>query len=868
MATIETNSQDSVATYYRNANTKYNQQSHDEPLNTPVHRIPPIDELDTTKVLYEQFPNLKLIQQPVSIIDDCPIQFKLYTSTPNYTNSMQLSFSNSKEEMEGWFRLIVNHCCYVLYLVKNHFHPALSYNFLREVYITYAKTMGSRMLSHHGKNFDKIVKAHRQHLFNNDERFCQWLDEQYNSLSQSSEDLEIKDMHAFAFWSKDLCDDNDIVTHFLPNKVNTLFKQHVDDLLNSIKPKTKKQWMSFFSEFQYINQMIVWYLESRETDPLLLSHIKEQNKGKITREIIREVEFLHLSQYGYEILICGYDTTLKAIKWYFDSLDSKDRKLKSEIFFNHLKETINKKIIEPNTSRAHLSTTRLLDVYITLFEKLDSLKIDYFNDVFREALYPILETLQKRSDLFSLLSYFFYNNRKEFLDCDKIIQDGNDIQLLDKFCLLISEDKSISDNHGQQVLSKKDVSSWFKRKYLHSKLYSEDTLKVKIESNKFEDYVDALGEVKYNANLYVNEESVILQVINSLTSSNKEGFLSTFIRIYQNYLLSICDRDKDDWKRPFTLLLKVMFKGNLDNSSEQVETAIKTMLLDMAVSTHDYGNYALQHNHVELMVLAGEYWNMKGAPKYTEILHDLLCIDEVLTSLGDLVQKYKLLHQGQQLLLNGQKSTMTVRLSFDDGRVISKRCSILEGALINKISSMQCGSVSVDDLLCIPEFTCFEREEIEESLDVWEAMNVLYKDEDHYEVIEDLHRFSETHILKGPRKRGLSNDHEETINKKVMKMEPHKDERLQMLNGFFGQLVVSTLEARQGGLGALEIKEWLSAALPEYAKKNIPKMKRPSTKDEEITMEDYLDYLVSKGKLKKSKTGVYYSKGTVKKSKQ
>lgn len=252
MATIGTNSQDSVANYYRNANTKYNQQSHDEPLNTPVHRIPPIDELHTTKVLYEQFPNLKLIQQPVSIIDDCPIQFKLYTSTPNYTNSMQLSFSNSKEEMEGWFRLIVNHCCYVLYLVKNHIHPALTYNFLREVYTTYAKTMGSMMLSHHGKNFDKIVKAHRQHLFNNDEGFCQWLDEQYNSFSQSSEDLEIKDMHAFAFWSKDLCDDNDIVTHFLPNKVNTLFKQHVDDLLNRIKPKTKKQWMSFFSEFQYI----------------------------------------------------------------------------------------------------------------------------------------------------------------------------------------------------------------------------------------------------------------------------------------------------------------------------------------------------------------------------------------------------------------------------------------------------------------------------------------------------------------------------------------------------------------------------------------------------------------------------------------
>lgn len=196
---------------------------------------------------------------------------------------------------------------------------------------------------------------------------------------------------------------------------------------------------------------------------------------------------------------------------------------------------------------------------------------------------------------------------------------------------------------------------------------------------------------------------------------------------------------------------------------------------------------------------------------------------------------------------------MRVRLSFDDGRVISKRCSILEGALINKISSMQCGSVSVDDLLCIPEFTCFEREEIEESLDIWEAMNVLYKDEDHYEVIEDLHRFSETHILKGPRKRGLSNDHEETINKKVMKMEPHKDERLQMLNGFFGQLVVSTLEARQGGLGALEIKEWLSAALPEYAKKNIPKMKRPSTKEEEITMEDYLDYLVSKESSRKAR---------------
>lgn len=99
----------------------------------------------------------------------------------------------------------------------------------------------------------------------------------------------------------------------------------------------------FFAEFQNINQMIVWHLKSKETDPLLLNHIKELNKEKVTREIIREVEFLHLFQYGYEILICGYDTTLKAIKWYFDSLDSKDRKLKSEIFFNHLKEKINKR---------------------------------------------------------------------------------------------------------------------------------------------------------------------------------------------------------------------------------------------------------------------------------------------------------------------------------------------------------------------------------------------------------------------------------------------------------------------------------------------------------------------------------------------
>lgn len=864
METVKGNLQDSVASYYRNANLKYNQQPNDETLNTPVQRIPPIDEMHTTNALYEQFPNLKLIQQPVNIIDDCPIQFKLYTSTTEYTTCLQLSFSNNTEEMEGWFRLIVNHCCYVLYLVKNHIHPALTYNFLREVYTTYAKTMGSLMLSHYGEDFDRIVKAHRQHLFNSDRRFCRWLDEQYTSLSQSSKDLEIKEMHDFAFWSKDLCDDNEIVTHFLPNKVKTLYKQHVDDLLNRMKPKTKKQWMSFLSEFQNINQRIVWHLKSKETDPLLLSHIKEQNKEKITRDIICEVEFLHLFQFGYEVLICGNDTTLNAIKLYFNSIDSKDKKVKREIFFNHLKETINKKIIEPNTAEAHLSTPRLLDVYITLFGKLDSLKIDCFDDVFREALFPILETLQKRSDLFKLLCYCFYKDRKQLLDCDEVIHDGNDIELLDKICLLISEDKSINDTNGQQVLSQAEVSSWFRRKFLHNKLYSEETLKVRINSSKFKEYVDALSEVKYNAHLYVNEESVILQVINSLASSNKEGFLSTFIGIYHKYLLGICDREKEDWKYPFALILKVMFRGNLDNNSEQVETAIKTMLLDMAVSTHDYGNYALRRNRVELLVLAGEYWNLMPSPKHTGILHDVVCDDEILSSMGDLIQIYRDVHQGQQMLLSGQKSTMNVKLSFADGRVVNRRCSLLEGALINKISTMSSGCVSVFDLQRMPEFASFDREEIEKSLDVWEAMHVLYKSEAHYTVIEDVDHFFETHLVRGPRKRGLSSGHEETSTKRVMRVEPARGERLRMLDAVFEQMVVSTLAVRQGGMGAMEMKKWLSAALPEQAKKSIPKMKRPSTKEGEITMEEYLDHLVSKGTLKKSKAGEYHSRGAAK----
>ncbi|SGZ40239.1 uncharacterized protein HGUI_02439 [Hanseniaspora guilliermondii] len=860
MVTKNNYSQESVENYYRNANIKYHQHAHVEPLNITLEKIPHVNDLHTTKVLYQKFPYLKLIQQPMNIVDDCPVHLKLYTSTTDYTNNIKMSFSSNSGEMEAWFQLIVNHCCYVLYLVKNHYHPALTYNFLREVYTTYAETMGCLMLSSYGNDFDKMVKTHKQHLFDNDKEFGQWIDEQYSIISQSLNNLEVKDMHDFVFWTKDLCDDNDIITHFLPSKIKALYKQHVSDLVDRIQPKTKKQWMIFFSEFQNINQMIANHLESRETDPLLLSHIREENKATVAREIIHEMEFIHLFQYGYEILICGDDTIFQKIQNYFDTIDIKDKKFKSEFFFDHLKETINKRIVEPNKLRAHWSTPRLLDVYLTLFCKLDRLNIDSFSAVFRGVLHPVLETLQRRSDLFTLLSYCFFHNRRELLDYGKVIHDNNDVELLDKFFLLISRDKSMDDPHRQQILDRKNVSSWFKKKYSHKKLYSEETLEIKVEENKFKDYVKALGEVMYNANMNVNEESMILQVINSLTCSNKEGFLSKFVEIYQDYLLRICDRETDGWNQAFMLLLKLMF-GGYNDEAEEVETAVKTMLLNMTASSLDYENHVYRKNCVELMVLAGEYWNVMKAPKYTRLLQLVLYRCDSSTNIGGLFQRYKFLHKGQQLFLNGEKSTMKVKLFFNDGRVISRRCSILEGALINKISSVDGCVVSIHDILCMPEFSCFGREEIEESLGVWEALNVLNKVDDQYEVIEDMREFCDMPIVRGTRKRVLASN-DGTMPKKVMKVERQKDERLNELDVIFEQLVVSTLDVRQGGLGALEIKEWLCAALPEYAKKSIPKMKSGSTKAEEITMEEYLDYLVSKGKLKKSKAGMYHSKRT------
>ena len=854
----------SIAAYYTDANGKYNKPSQVEKSCISDKIIPPIEQMNTTKELYDQYPKLRYIEQLKNIDSDCLIEHKLYTHTSDFKNSLISSFGNNMEDMEGWFKLIVNHCCYLLYLVKNQYCPSISYDFLRQFYMKYLETMGPLMRLHFEKHYEQIMKNHRQYLLNNDRNFQVWFKKKYPNFSYSLNNLEIEDIHEFAFWSKDLCDANDILTYFLPNKVRSLYQQHVDELIERITPKTKKQWNDFFVEFDDIYDKVVWHLEFKEADPLYLSHIKENDDIKnqeIIQEIIVQEKFLILFGYAYEILLCGSRKTLDSIVIYFEGLLEKSKLVKRNVFFSHLKDTINKKIIAPNTFSASLSTAKILDIYITLFSKLNEMMIESFTDVFRETLYPILDILQKRSDIFMLLSYCFYNEEKMLSDQVNNLIDNSDLELLDKFRLFIANDKSLNNLHGNSILKNGDVAFWFKNNYLHKKVYSSETLRIHPKNKTFADYVNSLGEIKYNSNLYTKQESVILQVINSLACSNKEKFLMSFLNIYHNYLLRLCDRDTDDWRYPFNLLLKTLFKEGVDDSAEHAESAIKTMILDMAVSTHDFGQFFYNEGSLSLAILANEYWNIPMSTKYNEFLLGLLVSENNISSLNVLLQNYKALHYGQQLFLNGEKSTMVVNLRFDDGRIIRERCSIFEGTLINFISQQQTSEIYIGDIKKTKEFCGFSELEIEDGLRKWEILNVLYRSNDNgYRIIENLRDFDEIYKDRQKRKRSSNTDVDIENNKKAQKTEVIKEEKIKAINGGLEQFVVSTLEARQSGLSILEIKDWLIAALPDFAKKNIPKLRKSTTNEEDITMEEYLDYLVQKGVLKRSKTGLYYRK--------
>lgn len=840
--------------FFKEAYNKYNNNPSQNDNDTQTWVIPSVSHMTTIKRLYKKYPKLKNIKHPRELTEDLPITSKLFTPTEFYTRTITrekgLAGIKPAELKEQYYKLIIEHCYYLLNIVMNQYHPDISYDFLREAYTAYPSAMGPFVYDVYQQHYEYTIKNIRHYLLNYDENFQKWISNKYANHSTS----DVSQMHDFAFWSKDLCDANDIVTHFLPNKVKTLYQQHVLELIEKLNPKTKKQWNLFFTDFDKIYDKIVDHLESKETDPLYLNHIQGENvesKQEVIKGIIVEEKFTILFTYAYEILLSGNEKTLAGIKKYFDGISGKIKLAKRNTFFDHLKESLNKKIVEPNAAAAIMSTAKLLDIYITLFTKLDELKISIFNETFREALSPILNILLQRSDIFTLLSYCFYTTDKVVSDLD----DHSDIEALHKFRSYISNDQSL-DTSRQKETPKKNISSWFKNNYLHNKVYSEETLRERKQHTHLSDMIFGLKFVKYNPNQYVKQERVMLQVINNIAGSNKEKFLTTFISIYHHYLLSLCDSNLDDWKYPFTLLLKILFKGGIDDSAEDADTAVKTMILDMAVNTHDFKTHVYADDDVSLAVLAGEYWNLPKSTKCNNLLEKLL--EGRRKGVEEVMKKYESLHAGQELSINGQRSTMRVELEFDDGRVINERCSVLEGSLLIMISEGVVNPVNINTIKAHSDFTMFGEHEIESALRKWEDSKVLHRTEnDEYLIIEDLNGYNELHHETLKRKRVV--EHEPT-NQKKPRLDANKEDKINSLYAFMEQLVVSLLEARPNGVSPTDVKEWLIAVLPDYSRRNIPKLRSPTTTEDDITMEDFLDHLVIKRKLKKSKSGLYYNK--------
>ncbi len=126
-----------------------------------------------------------------------------------------------------------------------------------------------------------------------------------------------------------------------------------------------------------------------------------------------------------------------------------------------------------------------------------------------------------------------------------------------------------------------------------------------------------------------------------------------------------------------------------DDSVEHTWVCYQTMILDMAVSTHDFGQFFLQWRKLKSCNFGNEYWTYQfPILKYNEFFVRLLVSENNISSLIVLLQNSQSIALWSTAILKWRKSNGS-ELKIWWWKNNSWKGSIFEGTSINFISQLQ-----------------------------------------------------------------------------------------------------------------------------------------------------------------------------------